>query len=513
VSLRIAVGQISSESSQFVSFPCELELFRKTGFLHEGEGLFALRGTGGEVGGMLDVLENRPDVEVIPLLAARANSSGPLSAEAWDYLRTGLLEALEAAGPVHGVLLSHHGSMAAAGEDDPEGAIAEEARRIVGPEVPIMMTLDLHGNVTRRMVENCTAILGYERYPHHDVFETGQRAARLLLTTLAGEVRPIMAHARLPMLATAFHASTEGDGPFARLMREAKAHEVPSHSQAAQPGILSTSLFFVGSYLDMPDMGSSALVVTDGNPQLAMSLARELAGVLWALRHEFDVESLSVAEAVERGRQIDGGPVLLLDTADTTGGGAAGDSSDLVRDLLAIGVTEPCLAMVVDPAGVERCVAVGVGRVVRLELGHTIDPIWGKPLHVTGKVLRLTDGAFQYAGGILGGTGATMGPSAVVEVGPVRVLIMTYATYDWADEQYRSAGLDPSQAKFVGVKNMMNFRYAYRDTMKGYFVLDLPGPTAPDMRHLPFKRVNRPIFPLDEIDTPEIRTALSSLDR
>jgi microcystin degradation protein MlrC len=373
---------------------------------------------------------------------------------------------------------------------------------MVGPDIPIVMTLDLHGNVSRRMVESCTAILGYEQYPHYDVFRTGERGAALLLRTLDGEVRPVMAHAKLPMLATAFHASTEGDGPFAQLMRLAKARE-------QEPDILSTSLFFVGSYLDMPDMGCSALAVTDGNANRARRLSCDLARELWERRHDFDVESVSVAEAVARGRKIEGGPVLLLDTADTTGGGAAGDSSDLVRDLLAAQVTEPGLAMVVDPASVRRCEAAGVGREVELALGHTIDPVWGKPLSATGRVLRLTDRAFQYTGGILGGTWATMGPSAVVQIGPVQALIMTYPTYDWADEQYRSAGLDPTAAKFVGVKNMMNFRYAYRETMKGYFVLDLPGPTGPDMRRLPFKRVTRPIFPLDDIREPGLRVAAS----
>jgi microcystin degradation protein MlrC len=364
------------------------------------------------------------------------------------------------------------------------------------------MTLDLHGTVTRRMVESCAAILGYERYPHTDVRQTGERAARLLLRIMAGAVHPVTALARVPLLATAFNASTEGDGPFARLMREAKRYE-------GHPPILATSLFFVGSYIDIAEMTSTVVVVADRDVEAADRTARFLAERFWERRREFDVPIVSVAQAVARGREIEGGPVLLLDTADTTGGGAAGDSSDVIRDLLVAGVTEPCLAMVVDPEAAEACHTAGVGSEVTLQLGHRVDPRWGSPVEVTGVVQRLLDGRFRYTGGILGGSWATMGRSAVLRIGSISVLIMTYATYDWADEQYRAAGLVPAEAKFVGVKNMMNFRYAYGDVMKAAFVLDLPGPTAPDMRALPFRRVRRPIYPLDDLAEPRIDVVAS----
>jgi len=503
--LRIAVGQIASESNHFVSAPCELDFFRKTGYLVEREALSTLAGADNEVAGMLATLQQAGEVEIVPLLAARANSSGPLSAACYDTLKERLLVRLREAGPVDGVLLSHHGSMAAEHEDDPEGDIAGAVRASVGPRVPIVMTLDLHGNVTRRMVENANAILGYERYPHDDVCATGVRGASLLLRAARGEVRPVIGHAKLPLVLTAFNASTSGDGPFAHLMQQAKAME-------RAPGVLSTSLFFVGSYLDMPDMGCSSLVVADADPEQAVQGAEALARDFWGQRRAFAVRSLSVAEAVARGRAIEGGPVLLLDTADTTGGGASGDGIGVVKGLLAAGVAQPCLAMVVDPDAAQVCLRHGIGREVSLELGHKLDPRWGSPLRVTGKVLRSSEGRFRYSGGILGGSWASMGPSVVLQVGSIQILIMSNPTYDWADEQYRAADLHPEQAKFVGVKNMMNFRFGYRDIMKGFFVLDLPGPTPADMRSLPFRRIARPVFPLDEeLTDPVIRLSASSV--
>jgi microcystin degradation protein MlrC len=548
--LRIAVGQISSESNHFAARLCEVSFFRKTGYLLEGKDVVRLADSDTEIGGILgacraaggdggasvplaavqsrlrkrDACATMP-AEIVPLLATRGNSSTVLSDKCWSVLKGRMLRRLKAAGTVDGVVLSHHGSMAVESEDDPEGDLATEIRRMVGPRTPFAMTLDLHGNVTRRMIEATNIICGYETYPHQDAHRTGRRATELLLRAIRGQIRPVMAHVKLPMILTGFHGSTLGKGPFARLMRAAKNLEVapdvrrgtsfdasppaPSSRRVLRGSILSTSLFFVGSYLDMPDMGCSTLVIADGDADLARRYALALAKAFWASRNEFVVESLSVAEAVKRGRRIEGGPVLLLDTADTTGGGAAGDSIALVRGLLDAGVTESCLAMVVDPPAARRCHRARPGETFRLSIGHHVDPKWGKPVTITVKLIRKTDGRFRYRGGILGGTSASMGPTAVLEIGSIRLLVMTNPTYDYAYEQYESAGLDPRKAKFVGVKNMMNFRFGYRDMMKGVFVLDCPGPTPPDMRALPFRRIQRPVFPLDKIKKPQLSVTIS----
>jgi microcystin degradation protein MlrC len=493
--MRIAVGQMSCESNTFATFRCDIETVRSTGYVLQGADVFSLRGTEGEVSGALSILDKESDVEVVPLLATRWNSSSVLEAEAHTILRSMMLDALRAAGPVDGVFLSCHGSMVAADSDDPEGWLAASVREIVGPTTPVVMTLDLHGNVTDLMVRSLDLIVGYEHYPHDDTFTTGQRGARLLLATARGEIRPAMCRVKLPMILTAFHASTFGAGAFARLERAARALE-------KQPGILSVSNFYVGSYIDLPEMACGSLVIADGDPALARREAERLARQFWGDRREFLVEAISVAEAVRRGHAIEGGPVLLLNTADTTGGGAAGDSIDVATGLLEARVNEPSLAMVVDPKAAAACHAAGEGAEVTLEVGHRVDPRWGKPAKITGRVERLSDGRFRYTGGIFGGIEASMGPSAVVVVGPIKLLVMSRSTYDWADEQYRSVGLNASDAKWVEAKNMMNFRKAYGPIMRGAFVLDAPGPTPPDMRSLPFKRAQRPWFPRDDIREP-----------
>ncbi len=491
MSLRIAVAQISSESNHFVTGLAELDFFRTTGYLLEGPELLALDRSDTEVGGFLSILQSEEQVEVVPLVAARANSGNPLSAECYRSLKRRLLEGLCRDLPVQGVLVSCHGSMGVQDLDDSEGDLAGALRDMVGPRVPLALTLDLHGNLTQAMVQSSDILVGYHTYPHRDAFQTGQRAARLLLRSVRGQSRPAMALARLPLILTSFNASTEGDTAFARLRRQADRME------RTRQEVLSASVFNVGAYIDVPEMGCSSLVITEGDEAMAAELARRLALQHWGERHAYRVETLSVADAVERGRRIQGGPILLLDTADTTGGGAAGDSIALVRSLMELRVEEPCLAMLVDPQTVADCWHREPGSRFSVEVGHRLDPQWGDSLSVEAVLRRKSEGRFRYRGGILGGTEVSMGRSLILQIGNLQLLVMCRPTYEWADEQYRSMGLDPRQAKFVCVKNMMNFRVGYGGIMKGFFVVAVPGPTPADMGMLPFRRIRRPVYPLD----------------
>ncbi len=490
--LRIAIGQISSESNHFTQGFADVDFFRHTGYLHEGSDVLKLAESDTEVGGFIETLRRAGNVEIVPLLATRGNSGPPLSADCYAYLRGRMLTLLKDAGPVDGVLISQHGSMCVENEDDPEGDLAVAIREMIGPDAALGLVYDMHANVSPRRVESANIIVAYEHYPHDDARRTGERGATLILRTLAGEIRPVMVQARLPMLLTGFNAGTSGNGPFARLMNEAKALD-------GRGRVLSTAVFLVGSYIDVPVMCSSTLVMTDGDAALAKQHAEKLARTYWSWRSEFEADVMPVAEAIRRGRAIDGGPVLLLDTADTTGGGAAGDSIAMVKGLIEGNASEPAIAMVIDPEAATACHRANVGDSFTLDIGHKIDRRWGKPLRVTATLVRKSDGQFRYSGGVFGGTTSCMGPSAVLKIGSIHLLVMSYPTYDWAYEQYESVGLDPRAAKFVGVKNMMNFRRGYADIMKAFFVCALPGPTPIDYRTLPYQRVRRPIYPLDEL--------------
>ena len=484
---RVAIASLFIECNQLGGVLTTLANFERCDLWRGGEILTQMSGS---VGGMLGVLADH-EAEVAPLLVATACPSGALTAACYTQLKGEILERLRDALPVDGLLLPLHGAAAAEGAGDLEGDLLLAIREIAGPDLPIVVTLDLHAHVTKQMVDHADALIAYETYPHRDAFTTGERGARLLLDIISGKVRPTMAMAKVPVMVGSVHNSTEGDGPFAEIMRRAKSFE-------GAGTVLSTSILHVYPYLDLPELGAGGLVVTDNDADMAERIAIDLAELYWSKRFEMEPEVLHPKEAIQRGLTVEGGPVLLVETADCCGGGAAGDSVATLRCLLEMGIEETCAVPVVDPAAAAICHQHSIGDIVSLKLGHQLDPQWGTPIDFTGELRTLIDGAFRYSGGVWEGSPGEMGPSAVVRTGGIEVLIMTNPTYDWADEQFRSVGMSAEEAKFVVVKNPMNFRVSYQDMAKAMLILDTPGPTPATLRGVAYANLQRPYFPLDK---------------
>lgn len=486
---RIAFGTFLTECNNLGGTPTDLARFELYEFLR---GEASMEAASGAARGFLTVFAERGATPV-PLLAASTCPGGPLTGACWTTIRDGMLEATREAiasgGALDGIALSLHGSGTVEDVDDPEGELLAALREIVG-DAPIVATLDPHGNVTAKMVAAADALLGWHTYPHVDTVESGERAARLLFDMLDGKVRPKMALAKVPVIVSGVCGQTDA-GPFADVMNRALEME-------RRPGVLSTSVFLVHPYLDLPDMGGGGLVITDGDAAEATRLATELAELYWAKRFELEPPTYSPAEAIARGKEVEGGPVLLVECADCSGGGAAGDSVATLRALLELAPEAVSYSYVVDAEAAAQCCAAGVGATVEVAIGHSLDPKFGQPLRVSGTVERcLPTGDFVYDGGAWDGIAASMGPSAVLRLGEARVLITTNATYDWKDEQLRAAGLDPDAAKFIVVKSPMNYRIGYPQA-KAAYILDTPGATPATLRNAGHKRIARPYFPLDE---------------
>ena len=483
---RVALAGIFTECNHFGGPAIDLAAFERYE-LRYGDDLLKI--DAGTVAGMLAVLGAQA-VQSVPLLFASTCPGGLVTAECYGELKNDLLRRLADQLPVDGILLALHGAMAAEEVPDADGDLIRAVRQIVGSEVPLVVTLDLHAQVTREMVESADALVAWETYPHRDAESTGRRGAELLLATVSGKIAPMMAMAKVPVITGAFNASTDGDGPFARLMRQTKALE-------KQDGVLSTSLFLGNPYLDLPEMGSGGLVVTDGDGQLATDLAAELAQAYWEMRDELEPETLTPDEAVPVGLRIDGGPVLLVEAADCCGGGAAGDSVATLRALITHANDRSALVPVVDHEVAASCHRLRIGQELTTLIGHRHDPCWGEPLEVTGQLEQLSDGRFRYQGGIWDGVEGNMGPTAVLAIGAIKVLVTSHSTYEWRDEQFRSVGLQPAAAKFLVVKNPMNFRLAYEQIAKATLVLDTPGPTPITMKNVSYSHMARPYFPAD----------------
>lgn len=485
---RIAVGSIFTESNHLVGRLTELADFERTELRRGAELLTA---SDGVLGGVLRGLAH---VEVAPLIYASAVPGGPLRPACYEALKEDLLARLHAALPVDGVLMPQHGAAAVEGLGSLDGDLIAAVRAVVGPAVPVVATLDCHAHVTPEMVTHADALTAWETYPHRDTFATGQRGARLLLDAVEGRTRPRMAMAKVPVIVGGFMGSTE-DGPFAAFMQRVKRLE-------SRAGVLSTSAFLVQPQLDLPGMGGGALVVTDGDLALAEREAAALAREYWDLRFQLEPKIWLPADAIADALQHHAGggaPVLLLETSDCIGGGATGDSAAALKALVAADAAGGSLACVVDPEAAAACHRAGEGSRVRLRIGHALDPQWGTPLETDALVETLTDGRFVYSGGIWGGQPGHMGPSACVRIGlGVRVLLASQGTYDWADEQYGSLGMNTGAARFIVVKNPMNYRVGYAGRHRAAYVLDTPGPTPASLRHVRFQRLARPFFPQDE---------------
>ena len=412
----------------------------------------------------------------------------PIDHECYAQLKADLLEDLTNALPVDGVLLALHGAAVSTEVDDVEGDLLAAVRAIVGPDVPVVGTLDLHANVTTQMMRHADGLIAWETYPHVDPFTTGVRGARLLLGTLDGAHSPAMVMAKVPILTSAINASTVGDGPFADVMRLAKSFE-------ELPEVLSTSAFHAHATIDVAELGGGGLVITDNDEERAVDLANQIADLMWEKRFALEPDTLTPKEAIDAGINIPGGPIILVECADCVGGGAAGDSVVTVPILnnLSDGFA---ILPVVDPEAAALCHEAGEGSTVTVTLGHKIDPQWGSPQILTGVVNSLSDGKFQYTGGIWAGEWATMGPTAVLECGSAQILITTYGTYEWRDEQFRALDMDIEGAKFIVAKNPMNYSQTYSEIAKGEFVLDSLGATPPTLRHFTYHNAPRPYFPL-----------------
>lgn len=442
-----------------------------------------------EMGGFIDTLR-RAKRDIAPVCAAWAITAGRFVRPDFERLASEFGAALGAVKKPEALLLAMHGAQTAEGEDDVEGHILGVARAVLGPDVPIVLTLDLHANVTQAMVERSTAICGYHTYPHVDMFEIGQKAARILLRTLSGKAKPKMAWRKLPLIVPAENASTS-KGPMEKLVSRGKDLE-------KRGKVLSASVFTVQPWMDIQEMGGSVVMVTDGDAKAADRYAKSIAQRFWDTRKKFDAQLTPVEEAIAEALKTEGGPVVLAESSDSTGSGSPGDSTGVLKHLVKAPLTGDAAIFVVDPEVVAELHLAGVGAEVTVDLGGKFDRRNSKPVTVSGRVRALSDGRWTpRARGYNPGIEQSMGSAAVLDVGRVRILVGERSTMTVDPALFRCFGIDPLYCKIVVVKSPNGFRAAYEPIAKKIFVVDTPGVSTANFSKLPWKRVTRPIYPLD----------------
>lgn len=491
--IRIAVGDFKQETNSFSPVPGDRPHFEQSGYLLRGaEILDQLRGTACEIGGALRVTDPRPDIEVIPLLAAGTGASaGPMRRALFDALLGEMLDRLRAAGPLNGVYMSTHGAMVAEGLDDATGQVLRAIRDAVGPALPVTASCDLHANVTPRMANAVDAIVGYQTFPHVDLDRAGGRAMEILLATVAGAVRPTTALCRLPAVLPGENGGTV-EGPFSEVMREVLALE-------SGPGVLSASAFSVQPWLDLPDVGCSVLVVTDGDAALARTHAGRIADLFWDRRHRFAVTRTPLREALRRALQSDRRPFVLSDGPDAPSSGSTGDSTEILKALLDTKFNRTALLNVVDADVVQRAIRAGVGRTLTVSVGGKLAPAFFSPVEFTGTVRTISDGRFTHRGPGYRGVEFQRGRTVVLQIGPISLVVSEQPALQWDPEFYRSLGLEPADAQLVVAKSPTGFRAAYAPFAAEILIPDVRGIASPDLPSLPWSRIGRPIHPLDAL--------------
>ena len=494
--IRIVGGGITTESCTF----CKHFVPGWTRPMSGQTAIDYYRGKRTNISAMIHVCE-REDVELIPTMYGSPDSRGRALNESYYSLLNPILEGIEKAMPVDGVLLDLHGGGATEDEDDLEGHVLEQVRKIVGDKIPVVTPLDMHANIGPKMMEHGSFFCGYDTYPHVDGYERSAEVTQLLIDTIRGKINPKIAYAQPNMIITPVMQKT-GYHPMKTVID--KVHEIES-----EPGILSATCSAGYPYADVPYPGVTMMVVANEDRGLAQRKADELSQFCWDLRLDFLARVVPMNRALDLVMAESEGPVILTDQADNPGGGAGPqDGTIALKAMLERGITNACVAVMRDPEAVAEAIEGGIGNMVTLKIGGKTDPWVGEPLEVTGTVTRITDGRYMPKGPMSSGEEHDMGKTVVLNVKGIDVILTEKGSGLTDLEMYRSLGLDPTSYKILLVKSCVHYRAAHEPIAKKIIELDLPGGHGTRLAAFPWKKLKRPVFPLDveALGISELRT-------
>ena len=486
--MRFAIGGIVNETNTFATGPVGPEAFLQL----RGDECFAYVGTNHSLGGALDGCRNL-GIEPVPTLYADAFASGLPSRAAFGVLLDELAGRIADTGSLDGVILTLHGAMAAEGVPDAEAAIARRIRAVVGPATPIAVTLDFHANIGQVMVDAVEIVTTYDTYPHRDEAERAREAVTLLARTARGEIQPTAALVKPPMMPVPQGQHTDVP-PFKDLLD--LAHEME------QRDALTVSVAGGFPYADVPVAGTGFLVITDGQPGRARTLATELARQAWAAREAMLVRNTPVEQAVAEAIAHPEGPVILVDVGDNIGGGTPGDGTVILAELLRQRA-HGAVMVIADRGTVARAVQVGVGGTVETAVGGKTDAWHGAPVPIQGTVRAVSDGHWVHEGPEWAGVPVDMGRTVVIQVDGVTLVVTEQPTAPGDQQQLKSLGITPAEQQIIVVKAAVRWRGGYGPIAKHAIHVDTPGLGSADLTRFPFRQVRRPIWPLDPKTTWE----------
>jgi len=496
--MRLVIAMMKHETNTFSPVPTPFERFEDWGAQFGEAARAAYEHTAMPMAAYIK-LAHENGAEFVTPFAGEAMPSGYVTAEAYEVMSKAILDAVRAG--CDAALLDLHGAMVAENTPDGEGTLLERIREIA-PDLPIAVTCDLHCNLTQKMIDNCTALIGYKTYPHVDLYEVAEQVGRILFRHMAGEINVSMAWGNRPVLAQTLRMGTD-DEPMKSLIDLTKAAESSGE-------VLAATVFGGFPLADIHDAGLSSVIITDNDPTKAAEVRDRILDLGWQERSEFVYQAEPLADAVTRAQtmeaEVGANPVVMLDHADNTGSGGTQDTMHVIDEVLRQGLSDVAVAAVWDPQAVTQMQAAGIGAEINIDLGGKMDMPSinekGEPLTITGTVTTLTDGKWVVRGPMYTGVEVQMGATAVLDTGKVQIVITSRHHEPWDQGVFTSVGIDPKYKKYLVLKSRIHYRAGFAAIERETVTCDGVGVTTSDNDLLEFKNIRRPIYPLDLINEP-----------
>ncbi len=487
--MRLVIAMMKHETNTFSPVPTPLERFGGRGVHFGASAIEAFKGTNTPFAAFLDQARALK-ADVVTPLAADAPPSGPVDAKAYQRFTDAICEAVDKG--CDACLLDLHGAMVAESTDDGEGTLLARVRALK-PGLPIAVALDLHANMTDAMVDNCTAIVGYKTYPHVDMYAAGEHAGRIVLDAMAGKCRPVMVWGNRPMMPHTLRMGTYV-APMKDLIDMAVAAEAE--------GLLAVTVFGGFPLADIANAGLSVVTIADGDRARAEAARDRILDEAWKRREAFVYRSEPLAESVARAKRLADGPILLIDHADNCASGGTQDTVAVLREILRQGLEDVAVFAICDARAVAEMIKAGIGAELTVKLGGKVAmPAIGRqgePIEVTGRVRAITDGRFKVRGPMATGTISNMGRTVVFDTGTIEIVVTERNSEPFDLGSFRSVGIEPTERRYLMLKSRIHYRAGFAPIAKHIVECDGVGVTSSDMSLFKFRKVRRPVYPLDE---------------
>jgi microcystin degradation protein MlrC len=484
---RIGVAGFSHETVSFWPGVTSLEAFEQ--YSAYGEDIITKgRDTNSCIGGFIEICD-KEGVELAPVVAGSGGATATVADEVYDHYVPLMVKGFrEEKDRLDGILLSLHGAMATESRTDPETDAVREIREVVGYEMPIMVTLDLHGNKDERLLKEATAVFGYHSSPHVDQAETGRRAARCMMKTLREELTTVCAWKKPGIVVPSVFSATT--------LSPAKDLIDRVRWWMEKPGVIDATVLFGFAWSDVENLGMSAIAVTDDDPELAQQivddlskLAYERRDMLTGIRNEslYKLEE-GVRVAIEKAKTAQK-PVVILDHADRSN-----DTTYVISELLKQGAKKTAVPVIYDPESAEKCVEAGVGAVVELDVGASTGWRDGGKLKVKGEVLWAGEAKYVGTGPMTINREMNLGPTGIVQVDGVWLQLVSRLHSLIDDDPMKQFDYDPSGFDIIVTKSKTHFRAVYEELGEEIIIVDAPGQCPADLSHFDYKNVPKGLY-------------------